>query len=104
MKRKPIEEKTRAELIEHLYTHLRTGHNFGSIRRDLAAEQHAARESLKYIYVTRHTVLGRLKQLKGEVFEQTFGDLEGYTRGDILEIIKAMRRPSVQAVEIYAPF
>ena len=46
------------------YDRFRCGLSFEAVRAELAVEQRAARDSGLYLYVTRSTVLGRMRQYK----------------------------------------
>ncbi len=47
-----------------MYAEFRSGLTFSEVRYTLMVEQHAARARGEDMYVTRHTVMGRWKQLK----------------------------------------
>jgi DNA-binding transcriptional MerR regulator len=64
---------------EITYNQFRTGYTFKEIRRMLKIEsERKFRERNEIMYVTRHTVLGRWKQLKEEMWNQFQKDIERY--------------------------
>lgn len=59
------------------YDQFRPGISFEAVRRELAAEQAAAREQDRRMYVTRKTVLGRMHYYKRQAWQnylETCGD------------------------------
>ena len=52
------------------YDQFRTGLTFRDVRRELDEEARRAYEAGRYMWVTRRTVLGRLRQHKLEAYEQ----------------------------------
>jgi hypothetical protein len=73
---------------EVLYDRFKTGFNFRCVRRDLAIEQRNKRERGEYMFVTRHTVLGRLKQIKETMFEMLHPEYTPEMKIDRSGIIK----------------
>jgi len=61
------------------YNEFKTGYTFIEIRRMLKIEsERKFRERNEIMYVTRHTVLGRWRQLKLELWKQFQKDIESY--------------------------
>lgn len=104
MKRTHFSKLSRDKLLDYLYTHTRTGENFKSMRRTLAGQQAAMRARGQYFFVTRHTVLGRLKELKGKVFDATYPWADDLTRDELVQLIRALRSKTVATVEVEVPF
>jgi hypothetical protein len=64
---------------EIIYKEFRTGLSFKDIRKDLKVEQERKyRDYNEYMFVTRHTVLGRWREIKLKMFSQFQKDLEKY--------------------------
>ena len=64
---------------ETTYIQFKTGYTFTEIRRMLKIEsERKFRERNEIMYVTRHTVLGRWKQLKTEMWNQFQKDIKEY--------------------------
>ena len=82
---KNLSKLSKDELLRILYDQYRANVSFAEVRRELVTEQYRRNERNDYMYVTRRTVLGRMRQIKKYMFESRFGKL---TKKEIIELIK----------------
>lgn len=52
------------------YKHYKTDLTFKTVRQSLSIEQRNKYEKGIYMFVTRHTVLGRMKELKNKIYNE----------------------------------
>jgi len=75
------------------YRELKTGLTFASVSRDLAIEQRNKRENFEYMFITRHTVLGRWHQYKQEMFEIRFMGYENISKKEMIDFLENKQKP-----------
>lgn len=61
------------------YEKFRTGFTFRDIRLMLKREADIKYQNGEYMFITRHTVLGRWRQIKLEMYNTYYGDFEDGT-------------------------
>ncbi len=54
------------------YKKFKSGLSFKAVRRELSTEQEIAKKRGEYMFVTRHTVLGRMHEYKQVVFRSEY--------------------------------
>ena len=81
--------------LENNYTNFRTGYSFREIRRELSFEQQLQKRNGCYMFVSRHTVLGRWHELKKQLFrsamEELRKDLQTSSYKELKELLKKLK-------------